>query len=61
MFLHLSYVIYGILSLLEAGINFVLYFTFLYKIFPVMDFSMPFHFWFVNKFCKKAYLRNIKP
>ena len=51
---------YGILSLLESVANFTIYITHLDFIIKPVDWSMPFYFWYVNKFLKGTYIANLK-
>ncbi len=51
---------YGVLSLLESVANFVLYVTHLDVIIKPKDWSLPFYFWYVDKFLKGNYISNLK-
>lgn len=57
---YIGLVTYGVLSVIESLINLILYLTFLYKFVPVSDFSLPFYFWFSNKYLKKSYIKSIQ-
>ncbi len=52
--------IYGLLSLLESMANFAIYVTHIDFIIKPMDWSVPFYFWYINKFLKGSYISNLK-
>lgn len=53
-------IVFGLLSILEAVLNTVLYVTFLDKIIPAFDFSFPFYFNYTNKVMKSQFIANQK-
>jgi hypothetical protein len=58
--MRLGLLIYGGLSVLEGILNSILYLTFLDKIMPVADFSLPFYMWWSDKVLKYNWLKGMK-
>tara|TARA_Y100001938_G_C8025642_1_gene397856 strand:+ start:743 stop:946 length:204 start_codon:yes stop_codon:yes gene_type:complete len=53
-------IVYGFLSVVESLLNLVLYVTNLDKLISSFDVSLPFYFWYTNKFLKGTYITNLK-
>tara|TARA_Y100001937_G_scaffold17993_1_gene24874 strand:- start:37 stop:249 length:213 start_codon:yes stop_codon:yes gene_type:complete len=53
-------IIYGNISIWESLANFALYVTHLDIIIKPVDWSIPFYFWYTNKFIKGSYIANLK-
>tara|TARA_R100001509_G_scaffold50907_2_gene27966 strand:+ start:90 stop:302 length:213 start_codon:yes stop_codon:yes gene_type:complete len=52
--------IYGLLSIVEAVGNLTIYITHLDIIVKPLDFAMPFHFWYFDKFLKAGYISKLQ-
>ena len=56
----LGLLFYGLLSVVEAVANFSLYITHLDVIIKPLDFALPFHFWYFDKFLKTNYISKLQ-
>jgi len=53
-------ILYGLLSIMESVANTSLYISHLDAIRKPFDLSLPFYFWYVNKFLKGSYIADLK-